>query len=148
MFHNPADRKVGLKGKLDQEKRKEAEAAQEDCEDILGSGAPAKLLKTTEKQSIAGKERASIDLTEKHRTKETSQGEGTIQEENKDKVEKAQRLLQANFLKAVMIDDPALREFAITRLQNVQKKVNKGEDLDKIEAMMADLPWNPDTPSA
>lgn len=47
-----------------------------------------------------------------------------------------------------MIDDPALREFAITRLQNVQKKVNKGEDLDKIEAMMEDLPWNPATPKA
>ena len=30
----------------------------------------------------------------------------------------------------------------------MQKKVNKGEDLDKIEALMADLPWNPETPSA
>ena len=47
-----------------------------------------------------------------------------------------------------MIDDPALREFAIARLQNIQTKVNKGEGVDKIESLMADLPWNPETPNA
>ena len=55
-------------------------ANEEDCEDILGSGIRA---------SRKVKNPHSIDLAEKNRTKETSQGEATIQEENKDKMEKA-----------------------------------------------------------
>ena len=47
-----------------------------------------------------------------------------------------------------MIDDPKLREFAITKLQDIQKQVNKGECLDKIDDMIAELLWKQETPKA
>lgn len=37
-------------------------------------------------------------------------------EEKKNFIDRAQKQLQSNFLKAIMIEDPSLREFAINRL--------------------------------
>lgn len=108
---------VGLKGKLGtsamkQKKKKEEDVGKpgENYTDMLG-GKPERT-STVSRQS-------SKSIADKQRTKETDPGDVSIQEENSSQLQKAQKLLQTNFLKAVMIDDPALREFAIARLQNV-----------------------------
>lgn len=52
-----------------------------------------------------------------------------------DKVSRAQKILQANFLKAAMMENPVEREKAMSRLQVLQADLNKGESLSAIEEL-------------
>ena len=63
------------------------------------------------------------------------------------RISRAQKILQANFLKAAQMDDPIERQNAMQRLFVLQAQANIGQNLEEIEKLTDDLPYKVEDPA-